>query len=309
MLTRPSKGINGPITPPVVPGCDGAGLVKAVGSAVKEFQPGDRVITFIAPKLAEMCGDDAVGGITDALMCLGQGPDGTLRSMAVFQDVGLVHAPYSIDWIPAATLSCNWSTAWNAFFGLKGHQVGPESWVLVQGTGGVSVAALQVAVAAGANVIATTSSTERAARLTALGAKHVVNYRENPDGWGQEARSLTPDGRGFDFVIDIGGNETLTQSLASVRIDGVVTVVGGVGGDVDPVPLFSVLLHTCVARGILGGSRSQLKEVVRFIDEKGIVPAVDDVTFELAEAKDAYSRLKDKKHFAKVVIKIDHPEA
>ncbi|CAH0046142.1 unnamed protein product [Clonostachys solani] len=301
-------GINGPINPPIVPGCDVAGVVKAIGSAVQQFHVGDRVITYLAPKLVERDGDDALAGLADAVLCLGQGDDGTLRSDAVFPEVGLVHAPKSLEWLPAATLSCNWTTAWNAFFGLKGHHVGPESWVLVQGTGGVSIASLQLAAAAGANVVATTSSDEKAARLKALGAKHTVNYRTSPDSWGSEARSFTPDGRGFDFVIDIGGNETLAQSLASVRVDGLVQVVGGVGANADAVPLFAVLLHTCLVRGILAGSRTQLKEAVRFIDEKRIVPAVDDVVFELAEAKEAYRRLKEKKHFAKVVIKIDHSE-
>ncbi|KAJ5120033.1 hypothetical protein N7448_010702 [Penicillium atrosanguineum] len=298
-------GINGPITPPVIPGCDGAGIVTDVGSSVMDFRPGDRVVTYVAPKLAESRGDDALPSIADAMLCRGQGIEGTLRSHGVFSEVGLVHAPKSLDYLPAATLSCTWITAWNALFGLKGREAGPGSWVLVQGTGGVSVAALQLAIAAGASVIATTSNDEKAARLKALGATHVINYRTNPQGWGEEARGLTPNGRGLDFVIDVGGNETLSQSLAAVCVDGIVLVVGGVGETMEVVPMFAALMHTCIVRGILAGSRNQFRDLIRFIDNKKIVPAVDDVVFELAEAKGAYKRLKEKKHFSKVLIKID----
>ncbi|GAM33744.1 hypothetical protein TCE0_013f00869 [Talaromyces pinophilus] len=278
-------GVNGPITPPVVPGCDGAGIVEAVGSSIHEFRPGDRVVTVCGPKIAESRGDDAFATVADVVSMMGQGIDGTLRSMGIFAEKALVHAPRSLDWLPAATLTCNWPTAYNALFGLKGREAGPGTWVLVQGTGGVSVATLQVAVAAGATVVATTSSEKKAARLRELGVSH--------------------RGRGFDIVIDVGGNETLPQSLAAVRVDGQVLALGQVGGTADNVPMYMALLHTCIVRGFLGGNRSQLKEVIRFIDEKKISPAVDDVVFELAEAKDAYRRLKEKKHFAKVLIRID----
>ncbi|KAJ9482660.1 hypothetical protein VN97_g10772 [Penicillium thymicola] len=158
----------------------------------------------------------------------------------------------------------------------------------------------------GAIVIATTSSEEKAARLKTLGATHVINYLANPKGWGEEARGLTPGGRGVDFVIDVGGNETLPNSLVAVRVDGIVLVVGQVGeSSVNAVPMFAALLHTCIVRGILAASRNQFRELVRFIDEYEIVPAVDDVVFKLAEVKSVYRRLKEKKHFAKVLIEID----
>ncbi|KAJ0426696.1 hypothetical protein BJY00DRAFT_297704 [Aspergillus carlsbadensis] len=296
------ESINGSITPPVVPGCDGAGTVEAIGSSVHGFRIGDRVITTCVLQPV----DDAPCTILDVPGSLGQGTDGTLRSWGTFPESALVHAPKSLEWLPAATLTCNWATAWNALFGLKGNEAIPSSWVLIQGTGGVSIAVLQIAAAVGATVVATTSTDEKAARLKALGAAHVVNYRTTPN-WGEEARRLTPGGRGFDFIIDIGGNETLPQSLAATRVDGIVLVIGHVGDDAPPVPAGSALLHTCVIRGIIAGSRNQLRDAVRFIDEKTIVPAIDDVVFELAEAKSAYRRLKQKKHFAKVVIRIDHP--
>lgn len=279
--------------------------MEAVGSFVEGFKKGDRVIIHQSPDLAESRGYEVRPALSDALSALGQVPDGTLRTHAVFKEAGLVQAPKSLNWLEAGTLTCTWITAWNLLYGVKGQEIGPQSWVLVQGTAGVSVAVLQLAVATGATVVATTSSKEKGERLLKLGAAHVINYRKTVE-WGAEARKYTPGGRGFDIIADIGGNETLPQSLTAVRVDGQVVVVGGVGdSNAQPVSAFSALLHTCIIRGILGGSRADLKAVVKFIDEKRIRPAVDDVVFELAEAKDAYRRLKEKKHFAKVLIRID----
>jgi NADPH:quinone reductase-like Zn-dependent oxidoreductase len=288
-----------------VPGCDGAGVVEAVGSSVGEFKPGDRVITCFYPASAGDAGDDAQCTVADVPAMLGQGTDGTLRTHAVFPETSLVPAPATLDWLQAATLTCNWKTAWNTLFGLRGHEAGPGSWVLVQGTGGVAVATLQLAVAAGVSVVATTSSDAKAERLVALGAQGTVNYRTTAD-WGAAARELTPGGRGFDIISDVGGNETLPQSFAAVRPGGIVTVVGGVGdSEAPPVPMFSVALYSCLLRGFLGGSRSQLRQVVQFIDDKKIKPVYDDKVFELADSKAAYRHLKEKRHFAKVVIRID----
>ncbi|KAI0502851.1 putative alcohol dehydrogenase [Xylaria bambusicola] len=306
MIATPGT-IAGPIQPPLIPGCDGAGIVEAIGSSVQDFRPGDRVVTYLAPKLVESSGNDAVPTAADTFAMLGCGISGTLRSHAVFPEAALVPAPRSLDWLPASTLTCTWTTAWNALFGLKGKQVSPGSWVLVQGTGGVSIAALQLAVAAGANVVATTSTADKSARLVALGAAHTINYVSNPTSWGTEARKHTPGGRGFDIIIDVGGDETLPQSLAAARADGLLMVIGGVGDSkAEPVPLLAALIHTCIVRGILGGTRTQFYDLVKFIDEKDIKPTVDEAVFELAEAKDAYRRLSEKKHFSKVVIRIDH---
>lgn len=301
------KSLTGRFDHPVIPGCDGAGVVEAVGPSVTDFKAGDRVLTHISPTLAEKEGDDAITGVADAPLGLGMGIDGTLRSWGVFSEKALVHSPKNISFTQAATMTCTWVTAWTALFGISGRAAGPGSWVLVQGTGGVSIATLQVAIAAGAQVVATTSTEEKASRLKALGATHVVNYRENPEGWGKEARSLTPEGRGFDIVVVVGGDETLPASLDAVRKEGVVTLVGAVGdASAEPVPMFAAFFHTCIVRGLIGASRTQMKEVVQFVEEKNIQPVVDDVEFELAEAKGAYRRLSEKKHFSKVVIRIDH---
>lgn len=293
----------GLIASPLVPGCDGAGVVLATGSSVNDLHPGDGVITYAVPRLAREHGDAAMPSIADAPHMLGQGVDGTLRTVGVFAETALVRAPRSVGWMGAATLSCTWLTGWNVLFG-RGVTVGSGEWVLVQGTGGVSVAVLQLAVAVGARVVATTSGEEKAARLRGLGAAFTVDYRKNP-AWGVEARGFTPGGRGFDLVVDIGGDQTMPQSLEAVRVDGTVATVGQVGGVGEAVPLSAAFVRTCTVRGVLAGSRAQLRELVRFVDEKGIEPAVDDVVFELAEAKEAYRRLKERRHFAKVVLRID----
>ncbi|KAJ2988341.1 hypothetical protein NUW58_g4029 [Xylaria curta] len=188
----------------LIPGCDGAGLVTAVGSSVKDFRPGDRVVTHLAPKLVEASGDDAPSTIADISATLGSGNAGTLRSHTVFLEGALVPAPKSLDWLRASSLTYTWTTAWNALYRLKDKRIGPGSWVLIQGTGGVSVAILELAVAAGANVVGTTSTEDRVARLAEPGATHTINYRTKPESWGAEARAQTPGGRGFDIGYQCG---------------------------------------------------------------------------------------------------------
>ncbi|RKK73673.1 hypothetical protein BFJ69_g9115 [Fusarium oxysporum] len=296
----------GPITPPMVPLCDGAGSVEAIGCSVKDYKPGDRVVTFPAPNVVVERGSDADVNMSDVPTMLGLGTKGTLRTHGVFSEGALVHAPESVDWLQAATLPVTYITAWNALSELGKDQVGPHTWILVQGTGGVSVAMLQLASSLGLTVVATTSSQEKAEKLKGLGATHVVNYRENPTGWGKEARSLTPNGAGFDMIVDIGGNETLKQSLEAVRPYGSIQVVGAVAQDTQVVPMMGALMFTCTIRGFLMGSQNQYKELVRYIDEKKLKPVYDNAVFELADAKEAYRKLKEQKHFAKVVIRIDH---
>ncbi|KAI3580091.1 hypothetical protein IWW34DRAFT_694662 [Fusarium oxysporum f. sp. albedinis] len=296
----------GPITPPMVPLCDGAGSVEATGCSVKDYKPGDRVVTFPAPNVVVERGSDADVNMSDVPTMLGLGTKGTLRTHGVFSEGALVHAPESVDWLQAATLPVTYITAWNALSELGKDQVGPHTWILVQGTGGVSVAMLQLASSLGLTVVATTSSQEKAEKLKGLGAAHVVNYRENPTGWGKEARSLTPNGAGFDMIVDIGGNETLKQSLEAVRPYGSIQVVGAVAQDTQVVPMMGALMFTCTIRGFLMGSQNQYKELMRYIDEKKLKPVYDNAVFELADAKEAYRKLKEQKHFAKVVIRIDH---
>lgn len=202
----------------VVPASDGAGEVVAVGSKVSRFQKGDRVATLfnqghIAGSLDLKTAGTGVGGVVD----------GALRQYGVYNEHGLVTIPKSLNWLEASTLSCAALTAWNALYGLK--QVTPGDVVLTQGTGGVSIFAVQFAKAAGATVISTTSSASKADILKKLGADHVINYKENPN-WGEEAKKLTPGGEGVDHILEVGGPATMAQSLKAVKIDGVISIIG-----------------------------------------------------------------------------------
>lgn len=173
--------------------------------------------------------------------------------------------PSSLNWLEGATLSCAALTAWNSLHG-NSKPLAAGHVVLTQGTGGVSIFAVQFAKAAGATVIATTSSAEKAQTLKKLGADHVINYKDTPD-WGEKAASLTPKGEGVDHVIEVGGPTSMAQSLKAVKIDGVISIIGFIGGfgDKDAPGFLDVLQNVCVVRGILVGSRVQFEDMVSAI--------------------------------------------
>ncbi|KLP09766.1 alcohol dehydrogenase [Fusarium fujikuroi] len=284
------------VKPNIIPGSDGAGEVVAVGKKVTRFQEGSKVMTlfmqtYFGGPLTPMALGSAVGGSID----------GTLREYGVFNENGLVDMPRNLSYLEAATLPCSALTAWNALYGLKA--VLPGDWVLTQGTGGVSISALQFAKAAGARVVATTSSAAKAQKLKDLGADHVINYKELPN-WGEEAKRLTEGG--VDHVLEVGGAHTITESLKAVNLGGVVTIIGWIAGPGETGPSFPQILSSmAVVRGIVVGSRDQFEAMVRAIEASDIKPVLDQQVFKLEELKDAYQYLVDQKHFSKVVIKIE----
>ncbi|KAI0118935.1 NAD(P)-binding protein [Nemania sp. FL0031] len=304
----PNAAIPIDVIPSLIPGSDGSGRILAIGSAVAavrpDLKPGVDVITHMCPNIA----DDVLPSFDEVAHGLGEMTHGTLCRRGIFQHGSLVRKPSNLTYAQAATLTCSGLTAWNALMGYKGREVKQGDWVLIQGTGGVSIAALQIAVAEGANVIATTSSDAKAEHLRALGATHVLNYRTTPD-WGEKAKALTPNGRGVDHVIDVVGPSALPESLKAVRQDGLVALTGVVGGLTGegqiPVDIMSALFKLCVVRGILLGTRDMLRDMVKYVEDKKIQIAVDDVGFTLEDAKSAYERLKSQKHFSKVIIKMD----
>jgi NADPH:quinone reductase-like Zn-dependent oxidoreductase len=154
-------------------------------------------------------------------------------------------------------------------------------------------------------VIATTSSDAKASRLQELGAHHIINYRTQP-GWGSVAKRLTPEGRGVDYIVDVGGPTTLGEAIQAVRLDGLIVATGMVAGmrEVGPEAM-SALWKLYVMRGVLLGSKDMLWEMIKWFEEKSVKPALDDVAFALSDAKEAYDRLEKQKHFSKVVIRID----
>ncbi|TQV94541.1 hypothetical protein V2A60_005579 [Cordyceps javanica] len=287
----------------VVPGSDGAGTVLAVGKHVTRFKPGDKVITLF--------NQEHIGGPISAAnnrSGLGGALDGTFRAVAAFNEQGLVRRPDALSAVEAATLPCSALTAWNALHGQPGDgRVAAGQWVLTQGTGGVSISALQFAKAAGARVIATTGSKDKEAALARLGADHVINYKETPE-WGARARDMT-GGVGVDHVVEVAGPTSMRQSINAVKTAGVITIVGFVGGtEDDREPSFlECLSNLFTARGVLVGSRVQLEDMCRAIEAnpERLRPVVDSKVFGLDHLKEAYEYLQSGKHFGKVCIKID----
>jgi len=232
---------------------------------------------------------------------LGGPTDGVLRQYAVFNEQGLVPIPPTLSYREAATLPCAALTAWNCLYGGGVKPLTPGETVLVQGTGGVSIFALQFARAGGAEVIATTSDAPKEKMLKNLGARHVLNYKANGN-WGQRAKDLSTDGRGADYIVEIGGPTTMAQSCAASAIDGVIAVVGTRGGRNEDAKTSHTTLST--VRRIMVGSRLQFEEMLRAIAVNGIKPVIDSRTFKFSEVQEAYQYLEDQKHVGKVVIDV-----
>ncbi|KAK1149639.1 hypothetical protein N8T08_005191 [Aspergillus melleus] len=284
----------------VVPGSDGAGTILAVGKHVTRFQPGDKVVTIINQQ--HLAGSMNARSLKSGL---GGSLDGTLRTVGAFDEDGLVAMPEGLSFTEAATLSCAGLTAWNALFGLDGKRVMPGQWVLTQGTGGVSLFAIRFAKAVGARVIATTSTAEKVEFLETLGVDRVVNYREVPE-WGSLAKELT-GGIGVDLVVEVAGGSTLRESVASLKLDGLISVVGAVGGQGKEIPnLLDTWLNLFTARGVWVGNRLQMEEMCRAIEASPdrLRPVVDPQVFTLETVKEAYGYLELGKHHGKVCIEI-----
>jgi NADPH:quinone reductase-like Zn-dependent oxidoreductase len=280
----------------VVPGSDGAGVVVEVGKSVTHFKAGDEVLTQFSQTHQN-------GPVTEehAKNTLGGGLDGVLRQHGVLPDYGLVHNPKSLSLQEGSTLPCAALTAWNALYGLQSKAIIPGQWVLVEGTGGVSVFGLQFAKAAGCRVIATTSSDAKAEKLKQLGADHVLNYKQDKN-WGETAKGLTPDKTGVDHIIEVGGPDSLTQAYKAIKPEGVITQVGFVGGTEGGPSAMSPLLSTSTIRGILVGSRAQFEQMNAAIDANGIKPVLDEQVYEF---KDFRKSLEYMVSFCSALFQVD----
>jgi alcohol dehydrogenase len=229
----------------------------------------------------------------------GSGQDGWLAEYKVVSREAVVRVPTAMPDEQAATLPCAGVTAWNALGGPTPLRAGQSALTL--GTGGVSIFALQLTKALGGRVVATTSSDEKAARLRALGADEVVNYRTNPD-WGTQVRELT-GGRGVDRVVEVGGPATIDQSLRAVAAGGEVTLIGFLSEDNPGIDYFLLKATDATTRSITVGDRTDLQELVRVVATTGLTPVIDDVV-EFADARSAFERLRDGKHIGKLVIRV-----
>lgn len=269
----------------LIPLSDGAGEVEAVGEGVTAFAPGDRVVATFSQ------------GFPPA--ALGSPLDGTLAEYAVFSETGLLQIPENLSYEEAAALPCAGVTAWNAL--MEGKITRPGDTVLTLGTGGVSILALQIAKAAGARVIITSSSDEKLERARALGADATINYRRNPD-WQKEVLALT-DGRGADHIVEVGGAGTLPRSFEAVGFRGEIVLIGVLtppSGDLNP---HALMPKNATLRGVFVGDKPMFEALNRAVEVNRIQPMVDEV-FDFEEAPEAYRRLEAAGHFGKLIIKI-----
>ena len=277
---------------PRIPNSDGAGEVLAVGPGVSRWRPGDRVAGCFFQ-------DWAAGGISAAAMttALGGPVDGVLAEEVVFQEGGLVGIPAHLSFEEAACLPCAGVTAWNCL--VAGGAVKAGDTVLLLGTGGVSIFALQIGIMAGARVIITSSSDAKLDRTRELGAHETINYRATPD-WAGRVHELT-DGRGVDHVLEVGGPGTMEQSLEAARVGGRIAYVGVLtGGTINPV---AIMRKSIRLQGVYVGSRAMFEDMNRAFSAHAIRPIIDR-TFAFEAAPDAFRHMRAAGHFGKIVITI-----
>ena len=289
-LAIPEGGGPFPVKMPYVPLSCGCGVVTALGEGVTRVHVGDRVApTFFQP--ATTNGQDAA----DFAKALGGPINGVARELACFPHGGVVKIPDDLSDLEAATLPCAGLTAWNALFGARATK--PGDVVVLLGTGGVSIAGLQLAKAAGASAIITSSSDAKLARARALGADHTINYRALP-AWGGRAHTLA-GGSGADVVLEVGGTGTLAQSLAALRPGGDVASIGLLaGGIVSQLDEATAKLHR-----IRVGTRDQFEDMLRALVRNRVRPVVDKV-YPLKELGKAMAALRAGTMVGKVGIQI-----
>lgn len=281
---------------PFTPLSDGVGEIVAVGvgegEGVTRVKVGDRVAGIFMQKWIE-------GEVTEAKAksALGGAIPGLLAEQVVLDQDGVVHVPAHLTDEEAATLPCAAVTAWHALVTAGGVKAGDT--VLVQGTGGVSLFALQFARLLGARVIATSSSDAKLARVRQLGAAEGINYQTVPE-WGRRVRELT-DGVGVDHVVEVGGAGTLGESLGAVRMGGRISLIGVLSGAGQANPLPILMKNVCV-QGIFVGSRVMFEAMNRAIALHQLRPVVDRV-FAFEEVREALRHMESGAHFGKIVVR------
>ncbi|AGA28886.1 zinc-dependent alcohol dehydrogenase family protein [Singulisphaera acidiphila] len=279
---------------PAVPLSDAAGEVVEVGDGVTRVKVGDRVApifmqTWLAGELAEAHGKSALGGATE----------GVLAEFVVLHENGLVLLPKHLSFEEGSTLPCAAVTAWNALFVAGNIKAGDT--ILTQGTGGVSLFALQFAKLAGATVIATSSSDEKLERVLNMGAAAGINYKTTPD-WEKRVRELT-GGRGVDLVVEVGGAGTLSKSLHAVRTAGQISLIGVLAGGAAEINTLPILMRAIEVRGIFVGSRAMFEAMNRALDAHELRPVIDRV-FPFQETPAAFRHMESAAHFGKIVIRV-----
>ena len=281
---------------PLVPLSDGAGVIDAVGEGVTRFRPGDRVVGVFFQGWLE--GEPSAEKLATGL---GAGLDGVLCEYRVFDEAGLLPVPEYLSDAEAAALPCAGVTAWSAIVTLG--RVRPGDVVVVQGTGGVALFALQFAKLVGATVILTSSDDAKLACGKALGADHLINYRTEPE-WSRPVKALT-GGRGADLIVEIGGAGTLGQSIRAVRVGGTIAMIGVVAGAAaSDVPLPLVVMRQVRMQGVTLGSRADFEAMLRACTAARLRPVLDERRFAFEQAPAAFARMAAGEHFGKIVVDV-----
>jgi NADPH:quinone reductase-like Zn-dependent oxidoreductase len=280
---------------PLIPCSDGVGVVEAIGDGVSRVAVGDRVATIFSQTWID--GPPSVDKLRGTL----GGPlDGTLAEKMVLSAEGVVRVPDYLTDAEAASLPCAAVTAWSAL--VEHGSVTAGDTVLVQGTGGVSIFALQIAAMLEARVIVTSSSDAKLERARELGAWQTINYRDDPS-WGTTARAMT-DGRGVDHVVEVGGAGTLEQSLKAVRVGGQVSVIGVLSGIASELNIIPILMQHLRLQGILVGSRTGFERMLAAFAASEVRPVVDRV-FAFDAAVSAMGRMASAEHLGKICLAVE----
>ena len=277
-----------------IPMSDGAGVVEAVGEGVEEFTVGDHVVSCFFP-----LGQGGPARVADFKTTPGDGVDGYARESVVRPATWFTRAPKGWDHDEAATLTTAGLTAWRAL--VVDGAIKPGDRVLVLGTGGVSIFALQMAKAFGASVAATSSSDEKLERVRALCADFTVNYKSQ-ENWGAAVREWT-GGDGVDHVVEVGGPATLGQSIEAGRIGAHLALIGVLTGRSGEIPTAKMMAKQQTLQGLIVGSRTMQTEMIRALETTGIRPVIDS-RFALADMAEAFRHEEAGKHFGKIALTI-----
>ncbi len=282
---------------PLIPVSDGAGEVIAGGDGVSGFKPGDRVLGHFFPHW--LAGEPSVEKFA---VSMGGPFDGWLCEQRTFPASALAHIPAHLSYEEAASLPCAALTAWSAIVTLGKLQPGER--VLIQGTGGVALFALQFAKLAGAEVIMTSSSDEKLARVKQMGADHLINYKTDAN-WGHTARALT-GGAGLDHIVELGGAGTLMQSIRAIRPGGTISMIGVLSGPGHDLKIPLVVMQQIRLQGVTVGAKDGLDAMLRAISLSKMKPVLDE-RFEFSEAgvRAAYHHMGGGSHFGKIVLTFD----
>ncbi|RUO80823.1 NAD(P)-dependent alcohol dehydrogenase [Idiomarina tyrosinivorans] len=274
---------------------DGAGIVTAVGEGVNEFKQGDAVVSTFFP---QWLSGDPIPAVANFEQTPGDGIDGMAAQTVVCQAEAFTHAPKGWSHEEAATITTAGLTAWRALV-VDGNLKAGDT-VVALGTGGVSIAALQIAKAMGARVIITSSSDEKLARAQELGADATINYKKAPE-WGEQVQKLT-DGKGAEHIIEVGGPDTLNQSITAAAVGGHIALIGvltGIKGDVATAALMAKHIRL---QGLIVGNRQQQQDYIRALEQTDIRPVIDK-TYAFEKLAEAFDYQQNGKHFGKVCVR------